>query len=360
MKMSFLYGADLPTLMRLLRRHGFRVSPQAMPSLVLHALMATNNSLLGWRERRRQPEAHPVRPVFIVGHWRSGTTHLQNLIAACGPYATPSTFQAAFPHLFRQEKWLGPWLDRIGPGTRLMDDMAMTMRSPQEEEIALAALGGPSPYLAIHFPEGQRQYQQQVSLREAPLAEVMTWRQRHRAYLGKLAAHYGPERPLLLKSPANTARVRLLLDLYPDARFIHIHRHPCETIRSTLHLYDAWFQMAHFQPLGDLQARRDAHVLAAYEALHRCWFEEETLIPASQKLVLSFDALKTRPLQTLGRVYDFLAEGPLNRELLLGYVRSIGHYRQNRYSALPTALQAEVHARMGFVFEAFGYERDSA
>jgi hypothetical protein len=357
MKMSFLYGADLPTLWRLLRNQGFRVQPQALPSLALHGLMAGVNTLLGLPARRRQYDADPVRPVFILGHWRSGTTHLQNLMAAATPLATPTTFQAAFPHLLGQpERWLAPLLDRMGPGTRLMDNMAMTMASPQEEEIAMAALGGPSSYLAIHFPQDHPRYQQQVSLREAPMAERMHWQRLHRHYLRMLTARYGPDRPLLLKSPANTARVRLLLDLYPDARFIHIHRHPYESIRSTLHLYDAWFQMAHFQPLGTLQTERDAHVLDSYEALHRCWFEEAAHLPSERLLMLGFDQLRADPVATLRGVSSFLGDAPLDEVALNGYLGTIRRYQQNAYAPLSPALRREIDARMGFVFEGLGYQ----
>lgn len=37
-----------------------------------------------------------------------------------------------------------------------------------------------------------------------------------------------PAKPLLVKSPVHTARVRLLLKLFPRARFVFIHRHPLQ------------------------------------------------------------------------------------------------------------------------------------
>ena len=38
----------------------------------------------------------------------------------------------------------------------------------------------------------------------------------------------GPPRPLLIKSPVHTARLRIWLKLFPNAKFVYIHRHPIE------------------------------------------------------------------------------------------------------------------------------------
>lgn len=35
-------------------------------------------------------------------------------------------------------------------------------------------------------------------------------------------------KPLLIKSPVHTARIGLLLDMFPRARFVYIHRHPLQ------------------------------------------------------------------------------------------------------------------------------------
>ena len=358
MKMSFLYGAKLSTLWRLLRRHGFRVSWKALPDLLLHLFMAVLSSLLSIGERFRSYPNKPEKPVFIIGHWRSGTTHLHNLLTMDGAYHSPNTFQAAFPHIFlKSERWLAPLLDAIGPGKRLMDNMTMVMGSPQEEEIALAALGAPSSYLAIHFPKGNERYRQFVSLKDAAPTDVAAWKQAHRRYLGKLLAKFGPQARLVLKSPANTARIPLLLELYPDARFIHSHRQPEETIRSTLHLSDARFRMTCIQSLDELKRNRDRYVLDAYEEMHRRWLADKSLIPPDRLLVLGFDELKQDPISCVEQVYSFLGDATPDTDRIRQYLQSIKSYRQNRYDPLSEDMKAEIRKRMGFVFEEFGYGR---
>jgi hypothetical protein len=44
----------------------------------------------------------------------------------------------------------------------------------------------------------------------------------------QVTLRHGGTKPLLIKSPVHTARVRLLLKLFPKAKFIYIHRHPLQ------------------------------------------------------------------------------------------------------------------------------------
>ena len=147
MRLSYLYGADTRTCLRLVRQHGIAPGPRPLARLGVISLMALVNSGL----RRLVPPvgdaAIPVRrPVFILGHWRSGTTHLQYLLARDPRLAAPSTYDVCFPNSLGAESWHGRLLSRFVPDRRLQDDMAFGMAVPNEDEIALAALGLPSPY----------------------------------------------------------------------------------------------------------------------------------------------------------------------------------------------------------------------
>ncbi|MEO0470533.1 MAG: sulfotransferase [Bacteroidota bacterium] len=356
MKISFLYGADLPTFLRLLWQHRFQVNWRAIPSLILHFLFALFNTLLSLPERFRRHSDDPIKPVFILGHWRSGTTHLHNLMTVDGAYHAPNTFQAAFPHNFLlSESWLAPLLDKAGPGKRLMDNMKMTMDSVQEEEIGLASLGAPSSYLAIHFPKDQARYQTHVSFAEATEQDLVDWEKAHRSFLRKIVAKHGNAQALVLKSPANTSRIPLLLEMYPDARFVHIHRHPFDCIRSTQHLYDAWFEMAAFQDLSEMKRQRDESILDMYEDMHRRWLTDKALIPTDRLLVLGFAELKADPVAAVRKIYGFLGDAKLDEGQLQVYLDSIRTYQQNRYAPLSEDMKRRIQERMGFVFEAFGY-----
>lgn len=354
MKLSFLYGADLPTLFRLFRSQRFRFQLRHTPDVCIHFLMACFNTVAGLPERYREHSTFVRQPVFILGHWRSGTTHLHNLMNIDGTFASPNTFQTTFPHIFMAESWLAPVLDKIGPGVRLMDSMKMVMKSVQEDEIALASLGAPSSYLAIHFPNDAEKYRTYVSFRQASEEDKEEWKLKYGQFLQKFQSLIGENKSPVLKSPANTARIPMLLELYPDARFVHIHRNPYETIRSTLHLYDSWFKMVSFQGLDELKQKRDDAVLDMYEELHRAWINDKALIPQSRLLVMPFEQLKNNPLETLQQIYEFLGE-ELNQNTIEDYLGSIATYQQNNYDPLSAVLIAEINQRFAFVFREFGY-----
>lgn len=199
-------------------------------------LMACINSLLALPDRllwHRRVAAQPLnpRPVFVLGHPRTGTTLLHNLLALDdGRFATATTFQAGFPSSFlwlEKFAWLlAPVLDERRP----MDNMPLSFDTPAEDEIATNVLSaGASPYLSIVFMRRWRELGRLLAF-EGPgaAAAFARWRPSFLWFLRKVTLRCGGCKPLLVKSPVHTARVRLLLDLFPQARFIFIHRHPLE------------------------------------------------------------------------------------------------------------------------------------
>jgi hypothetical protein len=46
----------------------------------------------------------------------------------------------------------------------------------------------------------------------------------------------------MLKSPTHTARLHILREMFPQAKFIHIVRDPCEVFSSTVRLWRALFE----------------------------------------------------------------------------------------------------------------------
>lgn len=356
MKLSFLYGADIGTFSRLLWRQRLRPGLRYIPEVIFHGILALFNTIVGLPEYFRDYKEDPVKPVFILGHWRCGTTHLHNLMTEDGAYHAPSTFDVAFPHAFLfSEKWMAPVLDKINPGKRPQDNMPMTMSSVNEEEVGLASLGAPTPYLVVHFPKDSRRFHSYLSFENAGEEDRERWKKAHKAFLRKLVAKYGNEHPLILKSPANTARIPLLLEMYPDARFIYIHRDPYETIQSSIHLYDTWFRMVSFQSLNELKQSRDEKLLEAYEEIHRRWLEDRHLIPEGKLIMLGFEELRQNPMETVEKIYHFLGDAEPDRPRLKQYLDSIKDYRQNEYEELSPEMVASINRQFGFVFEAFGY-----
>ena len=177
-------------------------------------------------------------PLFILGHYRSGTTHLHNLLALDPQFAAPTFFQVLNPHTFlTTERLAAPVADRLVVRRRYQDEVALGAGVPSEDEVALGTMTGLSPYLGWYFPRDGPGYDRYLTFRGVPDEEVARWGHALTTFLKKLTLRHG--RPLVLKSPPHTARIRLLLGLFPDARFVHIHRDPYDVFRSTRHMIRA-------------------------------------------------------------------------------------------------------------------------
>lgn len=357
MKLSFLFGATSKTLVRLAVQHKFQISPRYIPRFLGHFFMGIFNSILAIPDLFYCDKGLPKNVVFIMGHYRCGTTHLLNLMAADGNLIPPTTYQTVFPSSFLfTERWLGPVLDKVGPGVRAMDNMAMRMNSPQEEEIAMAALGAPTPYLIAHFPISGAHYEKSLTFEDASKKQLNEWKKKHSKFVRKLVKKHGNDAVILLKSPANTARIPVLLEMYPTAKFVHIHREPYKTIQSSIHLYNVWYEMANFQSIDELKKRRNETVFDAYETINRRWMEDRLLIPAERQISVSFKDVQANPIATIQKIYTHLGY-QLDQEKLKNYLESIKKYEKNNYEPLDTALIQAINDRFDFVFDAFGYEQ---
>ncbi len=115
-------------------------------------------------------------PIFIVGHWRSGTTYLHNLITQDENLGYVSSLQAWTPELFLGSKPIVKYiLKRFLPENRPMDNIKLSGELPQEEEYAL---GNVSPYCFYHgwyFPKNMRRYFNQFILFESSTQIQQEW-----------------------------------------------------------------------------------------------------------------------------------------------------------------------------------------
>src|SRR4051794_34077232 len=197
------------------------------------------NSLYGRREAksyRSLAEGVTIQPpLFILGHWRSGTTLLHNLLALDDQFAYPNLYEVFFPHTFLSTEDVR--LDQVNPlipSTRAMDNVAQGLGMPNEDEFATCTASLVSPYMMWSFPRRQEHYERYLTFRSVAEEEVNRWKAALVLFMKKLTLRYN--RPIVLKSPPHTCRIRLLLELFPDARFVNIRREPYTVFQSTRHL----------------------------------------------------------------------------------------------------------------------------
>lgn len=302
--------------------------------------------------------AHP--PIFVIGHWRSGTTLLHNLLTRDPQFGYVSLFQTLAPGSFLVgRRTLQPILALRAPNTRPMDNVKIRMPYPSEEEFALAHQCPQSPYLGWYFPHDYPALFTHYALMEGITpADKQEWSEAYRELLIKATIACGG-RQLVLKNPINTARVRALLEVFPGAKFIHIHRDPYDVFRATLHLFREVLKTVTLQEIS--QACIQEYVLDFYPRMMNAYEEQRGDIPAGDHAEIRYDDLVTDPLAELERVYGALGlrgwtEALPRMERFLG---SRAAFQKNEYADAPEQAGL-VEQHWACAFDRLGYERRSA
>ena len=353
-----LYGLTLGEYVRLLRKHRFAVAPPYWPRAAFMAGAGVWNSVVGrYEEREHGPEiarAQIMPPIFILGHWRSGTTHLHNLLALDAQFAYPNVYQVLNPHTFLTTERYAKALF-VSPSTRMMDNVTFNATVPFEDEFATCGTLR-SPFLTWVFPRDRDEYQKYLTFRGVPETEIAEWAAALTHFCRKLTWKYG--RPLVLKSPPHTSRIKLLLDTFPDARFVHIHRNPYAVFQSTQRQTRVSVRTMGLQPIEDRYVTD--LVIERFRTMYEAFFEERSLIPDGRFHEVSFEDLEKDPVGQVRQIYDRLGLSGFEamRPSLEGYVATQAHYRKNTYRDLPPSLRHEVGRAWRRNFDEWGYATD--
>jgi omega-hydroxy-beta-dihydromenaquinone-9 sulfotransferase len=239
--------------------------------------------------------------IFVIGHWRSGTTFLHEMLCADPGFNFPTTYACMNPQVFPITE--GAVLHRSGQRSvkRPMDNMSTSLASPQEDEFALLALGAPSPYEGLLFPRVLERGMATADPNDLPASEKQTWIRVFTRFLAQVAGRR-PGCPIVVKSPTHSYRVKLLSQLFPNARFIHIVRNPIEVYKSTLNM---WKSLCSLYALTDLP---DDDTLGRQVIANWIRLEEklDAALPGLQgeKYVRVFyESLAAHPLEEMKRIY---------------------------------------------------------
>jgi omega-hydroxy-beta-dihydromenaquinone-9 sulfotransferase len=317
-------------------------------SFWLRAAAITQSTLMNYLPRRQEANEWVTKlndvtiqpPIFILGHWRSGTTHLHNLFALDRRLTYPTLYQVLYPHSFLSTEHLALFWAFFLEKRRFMDNMAQDLHTPAEEEFALCNATGLSPYMGFVFPRRSAHYDRYLSFQDVSQSETDAWKAALLLFLEKLTRKAG--RQLVLKSPPHTCRIRLLLALFPDARFVHIHRHPYAVYQSTQHWDRIALQVTSLQWV-DLKDR-PAYLLERYRTMYDRFFEERALIPANRFHDVALEDLEKDPVAQMRTIYErldlpgFSALEPALRT----YTESLRNYRQNEHPELPAAVRQRI------------------
>lgn len=355
MKVSFLYGTTFARLMRYPIKFSGKMSFVGWLRLMRFVPTSLLNSVLAIPDFFYKGQ-HPKQMIFIVGHYRSGTTHLHNLIEAAGDLFAPTTYECAMPaHFLFTNSWLKPIISLFTPNQRLFDTMKMSVNTPQEDEIAMATYCAATPYLSTTFPFDDEYFKSCISLNSLPQKDINDWKDIHLRFVLKLGRKTRGNKGLILKSPAHSSRIKTLLELYPDAKFIHIHRDPVSVVKSSLNLYKVWYDMQSFGDVSRLKENTENTLLETYKTLEAGWDRDHTLIPERNRVEISFKELKAEPKTTIESIFQHLDITGFSKGKLNTYLDSVISHVHGSYPELGDDLHKKTNHHLEEYKHKYGY-----
>ena len=295
-------------------------------------------------------------PIFILGHWRSGTTHLYNLMSL-GNWGYVPPVAVGLPHdMFGLARLLRPVFERQFPETRYIDRIPVTPTSPQEDEIGIANMSPLSFYHGIYFPRAfDRLIDRGIFFDGCTEAEIASWAERFTHFLRKVAHDQGKR--LIVKNPVYTARPAMLARLFPGAKFIHIHRNPHDVFLSMRNFYRKLLGVMALQEVPS-EIDIDATILRVYDRMMRAFIAQTEGWVTPRLVELPYETLDRRPMEALEHIHHALDLSGL--EMLAPrartYLASISEYEKNAFrGTIADVVKVETTLRPWL--DRWGYER---
>ena len=331
-----LMGVNIKTLLASLKKYG-GVPGYAYGHLLIFLgsalARAPFNLLDQWKMRNVQPLQELEAPVFIVGYWRSGTTHLHNLLGQNPEFGIITPLASGLPgELLTLATWLEPLLVRGLPEDRGVDGVAVTPESPQEDEIPVANMQTLSVFYSLYFGNNfADRFNYGVFWDGASTEEIEHWKQQMIYFLAKVARHQ-KKQPLLVKNPVYTTRIDVLRKIWPKAKFIHIYRNPYTVYHSTVRYYKNMLQTLSLQPYSE-QDIEDI-VQTSYPRMLKKLNDDVSDLPAKQFQEVRYEDLDAQPLEVLEYVYANLdlPSWEIAKNLTASYLKKIAGYKKNPHN----------------------------
>lgn len=294
-------------------------------------------------------------PVFIIGHWRGGTTLLHNLLSKDPQFGYTTYLQGLFPHSFIASSFFAWVAKTIMPNKRPMDNMDININSPQEEELIMICQNGHSVYNMWVAPHTQMETWKQYGRLENPHYKKL-WSDGYIQMLKTSTLNFGGKR-LVLKNPPNTARIPYLLEQFPNAKFIHIYRNPYKVYASTYKLYRDVLNF--FQFTDEVAADVDANILEIYKDMYNAYHQHKGLIPKENLIEIKFEDFVKDKEQGLKDIYKQLDLGDYSKiePIYKEYLASIKSYKKNKLRNDDEVVRL-VNQHWAFAFKDFGYEME--
>jgi len=293
-------------------------------------------------------------PVFIIGHWRSGTTYLHELLSQDPQFCYVSLWNTLVPDSFFALEPTKKYLANFLPKQRPMDEIRVEIDGPYEEEAAIAVLNQWSFFHCLHFPRNaEEQYVKSIHFENVSDEERNQWKNNYLKFM-KSVSYANNGKRLLLKNPANTARIEILLELFPKAKFIHIYRNPYKVYLSTMKMRTRVLDKLALQ--NSCEDEIEKQVIENYKRLMKSYFKQKELIPKADIVEIRYEDLVRDPIEQVKQIYSKLHLPGFEKALpeMHKYLNRQKGYKTNVY-AIDKERIAQVYDNWKFTINRWRY-----
>ncbi|MEI6435128.1 MAG: sulfotransferase [Bacteroidota bacterium] len=337
MKDSYLTaGITISQLFRLLNRNKVAFNPKTLLRLAFLFQGACWSSLFSMIEKARFAEALnklkvPEDPVFIIGHWRTGSTYLHQALSLDLHFHAPTLFEVAVPDSFLVSyPFYRPLFKRLIGKHRPMDLVEIGMDEPQEDEYAIYRTTSFSPLEQLVFQSSEKYFLDDEMPFLPPSADLEQWKNELRHFYRKL--HFKSGKRIISKNPFNSFRINTLLEIFPKAKFIHITRHPFNVVPSTINMWKILGKQNTLtnhatNPTVDEVARFLGKLLNVVE-------KAKSDLPAGTIAEIRFEDLEKDPVTVITNLYKQL-NLPFSvgfEEKIRDFKKKTNHYQKNNFT----------------------------
>jgi hypothetical protein len=235
-----------------------------------------------------------------------------------------------------------------------MDEIKVEMDGPYEDEAALAVLYPWSFFHCLHFPRNaEEQYLKSIHFYEMTSDEKNKWKTTYQQFIKTITlANHGKR--LLSKNPPNTARITALLELFPEANFIHIYRNPYKVYLSTKKMRQNVLDKLALQKAS--QEDIEQQVINNYIRLMSSYFEQQKKIQKDKLVEIQYEDLVTNPIEQVKKIYSTFKLPNFEDALpkMKKYLEKQSDYKTNVY-AIDDKIVQHVNKNWKFTIDRWKY-----
>ena len=163
----------------------------------------------------------------------------------------------------------------------------------------------------------------------------------------------------LSKNPPHTGRVRLLLEMFPNAKFIYMKRNPYTVFESTRSFFKNTIVPLRLQNISEEQF--ESNLLEVYRRLFYKFEEQKVRIPKGNLVEVKFEEFEREPMEMTEAIYQQLdlpgfAE---SKDRIFKYIHLKDGYSKNHYKYDDNTLKT-VEENWGMALKAWNYSLEQS